>query len=199
MGVREPQPEPPRSGGRQVRGTSPGRHELGLPPAFVGLRRARQQPFSRRGCGRQVRGFLNVSPFVYSFVADHFQHLASLGIISLFSAGVTLLLKPRSGSGWSRTGRRGHRPSSVQTRRGKRRSLPATRRSSPPGGTQSLRPRSHTCPPSRRSGAGGECDPPKVQPTTLISAGRDALRVSAPKSSPSRRKQRAQTLSAPVS
>lgn len=33
-------------------------------------------------------GFLNVYPFIYSFVADHFQYLASLGPIVLFSAGV---------------------------------------------------------------------------------------------------------------
>jgi len=38
-------------------------------------------------------GFLNVNFFRYSFVADHFQYLASLGIITLFSAGATLLLR----------------------------------------------------------------------------------------------------------
>jgi len=37
-------------------------------------------------------GFLNVYPFRYSFVADHFQYLASLSIIALFSAGTALLL-----------------------------------------------------------------------------------------------------------
>ena len=42
-------------------------------------------------------GFLNVYPFVYSFVADHFQYLASLGIITLFSAGAALLLKRVNG------------------------------------------------------------------------------------------------------
>jgi protein O-mannosyl-transferase len=31
-------------------------------------------------------GFLNVYPFVYSFVADHFQYLASMSIIALFAA-----------------------------------------------------------------------------------------------------------------
>jgi tetratricopeptide (TPR) repeat protein len=31
-------------------------------------------------------GFFNVYPFVYSFVADHFQYLASLGLIALASA-----------------------------------------------------------------------------------------------------------------
>ncbi len=37
-------------------------------------------------------GFCNVYPFSYSFVADHFQYLASLGVITLASAGVALLL-----------------------------------------------------------------------------------------------------------
>ncbi len=36
-------------------------------------------------------GFFNVYPFLYSFVADHFQYLAGLGIITLFSAGVVTL------------------------------------------------------------------------------------------------------------
>ncbi len=37
-------------------------------------------------------GFFNVFPFVYSFVADHFQYLASVGVIALASAGAALLL-----------------------------------------------------------------------------------------------------------
>ncbi len=37
-------------------------------------------------------GFFNLYPFRYSFVADHFQYLASLGIITLASAGAALLL-----------------------------------------------------------------------------------------------------------
>jgi tetratricopeptide (TPR) repeat protein len=37
-----------------------------------------------------VLGFFNVYPFVYSFVADHFQYQASLAIIALASAGITL-------------------------------------------------------------------------------------------------------------
>jgi protein O-mannosyl-transferase len=51
-----------------------------------------------------VLGFINVYPFRYSFVADHFQYLAGLGIIVPFSAGIALLLRrlprlsPRSGS-----------------------------------------------------------------------------------------------------
>ena len=39
-----------------------------------------------------VLGFFNVFPFIYSFVADHFQYLASLGMITLASAGAALLL-----------------------------------------------------------------------------------------------------------
>jgi tetratricopeptide (TPR) repeat protein len=37
-------------------------------------------------------GFCNVYPFLFSFVADHFQYLASLGVITLASAGAALLL-----------------------------------------------------------------------------------------------------------
>jgi Flp pilus assembly protein TadD len=39
-----------------------------------------------------VLGFLNVYPFVFSFVADHFQYLASLGIIVAVSAAIAALL-----------------------------------------------------------------------------------------------------------
>jgi tetratricopeptide (TPR) repeat protein len=35
-------------------------------------------------------GFLNVYPFRYSYVADHFQYLASLGMIVLISAGAAI-------------------------------------------------------------------------------------------------------------
>ena len=38
-----------------------------------------------------VLGFVNVYPFIYSFVADHFQYLASIGIFALVGAGLTLL------------------------------------------------------------------------------------------------------------
>jgi tetratricopeptide (TPR) repeat protein len=37
-------------------------------------------------------GFCNIYPFIFSFVADHFQYLASLGIIALTSAGIAMLL-----------------------------------------------------------------------------------------------------------
>jgi tetratricopeptide (TPR) repeat protein len=39
-----------------------------------------------------VLGFLNVYPFIYSFVADHFQYLASLGMIVLAAAAVALAI-----------------------------------------------------------------------------------------------------------
>jgi tetratricopeptide (TPR) repeat protein len=46
-----------------------------------------------------VLGFLNVYPFLFSFVADHFQYLASLGVITVASAGIAVGLKrsPRWG------------------------------------------------------------------------------------------------------
>ncbi len=45
-------------------------------------------------------GFFNLYTFRYSLIADHYQYLASLGIITLFSAGVALLLK--CAEGWVR-------------------------------------------------------------------------------------------------
>jgi tetratricopeptide (TPR) repeat protein len=47
-----------------------------------------------------VLGFLNVYPFRYSLVADHFQYLASLGIIALAAAGIALLVE--LGQHWRR-------------------------------------------------------------------------------------------------
>lgn len=40
-------------------------------------------------------GFFDVYPFLFSFVADHFQYLASLGIIALAAAGTSRLLERR--------------------------------------------------------------------------------------------------------
>ncbi|MEO5960310.1 MAG: tetratricopeptide repeat protein, partial [Opitutaceae bacterium] len=40
-------------------------------------------------------GFVNVYPFVFSFVADHFQYLASLGIFALAGAALTLVFASR--------------------------------------------------------------------------------------------------------
>jgi tetratricopeptide (TPR) repeat protein len=49
-------------------------------------------------------GFFNVYPFIYSYVADHFQYLACLGPVTLLSAGVAALLSRSSpairGVGW---------------------------------------------------------------------------------------------------
>jgi len=39
-------------------------------------------------------GFANVYPMRYSFVADHFQYLASAGLIALAAAGLTKLFRP---------------------------------------------------------------------------------------------------------
>ena len=47
-------------------------------------------------------GFFNVYPFRYSFVADHFQYLASLGVIALAAAGAAGLLD-RYRVGWAAT------------------------------------------------------------------------------------------------
>src|SRR5439155_6958949 len=38
-------------------------------------------------------GFFNVYPFLFSFVADHFQYLASLGLITLIAAVMTLIFQ----------------------------------------------------------------------------------------------------------
>ncbi|MGA2798657.1 MAG: tetratricopeptide repeat protein, partial [Thermoguttaceae bacterium] len=38
-------------------------------------------------------GFCNVYPFIFSFVADHFQYLASLGVIALVSAGIMFFIE----------------------------------------------------------------------------------------------------------
>ena len=37
-------------------------------------------------------GFVNVYPFIYSFVADHFQYLACIGPLALIAAGTTIAL-----------------------------------------------------------------------------------------------------------
>ena len=37
-------------------------------------------------------GFIDIYPFVYSFVADHFQYLPSLGLFAAFGAGLALAL-----------------------------------------------------------------------------------------------------------
>ena len=43
-----------------------------------------------------VLGFFNVFPFLYSYVADHFQYLASLGIITLAAAAMAVAFGKRT-------------------------------------------------------------------------------------------------------
>ena len=72
----------------------------GLVAASVFLWRRRRQPWARAslfGCGYfvaallPVMGFFNVFYFRYSFVADHFQYLACIGLIALTaSAGAAM-------------------------------------------------------------------------------------------------------------
>jgi protein O-mannosyl-transferase len=58
------------------------------------LRRRRRGPLAGAlffvGTLFPVLGFCNVYPFVFSYVADHFQYLASLGVITLVAAGTAL-------------------------------------------------------------------------------------------------------------
>jgi len=53
-------------------------------------------------CGTLVPalGFVNVYPFVFSYVADHFQYLASLGIIVPVASGVTTVAERLTVSQW---------------------------------------------------------------------------------------------------
>jgi tetratricopeptide (TPR) repeat protein len=47
------------------------------------------------GVSLPALGYFNVLPHKYSFVADHFVYVASLGLITLFSAGVATLWRAR--------------------------------------------------------------------------------------------------------
>jgi tetratricopeptide (TPR) repeat protein len=47
-----------------------------------------------------VLGFLNVFPFKYSFVADHFQYLACIGPIVAASVGIHVLFRTIKGAQW---------------------------------------------------------------------------------------------------
>ena len=74
-----------------------------FPAGFVAVVAALWQMRARIGRGPLVAvlffagtlfpalGFLNVYPFRYSFVADHFQYLASVGLIALGAAGLSRL------------------------------------------------------------------------------------------------------------
>src|SRR5262249_54144786 len=66
---------------------------LGVTAALWFIRRKSRGPLAAWlffvGTLFPVLGFLNVYPFLYSYVADHFQYLASLGLIVLAAAGIT--------------------------------------------------------------------------------------------------------------
>lgn len=70
---------------------------------LVGWRRRDRAPLAAAllfgGMLFPVLGFVNVYPFVFSYVADHFQYLASIGMIAFLSAAATrgfaLLAWPR--------------------------------------------------------------------------------------------------------
>ena len=49
-------------------------------------------------------GFFNVYPFIFSYVADHFQYLASLGIIATVAVGIAVVLA--GATPWIRAGGR---------------------------------------------------------------------------------------------
>jgi Flp pilus assembly protein TadD len=79
---------------------------VALAVAGAMLWRLRRLPWCRAalfGCGffivalLPVLGFFDVYYFRYSYVADHFQYLASLGIIALVVAAVGIVLRQRSG------------------------------------------------------------------------------------------------------
>jgi tetratricopeptide (TPR) repeat protein len=48
-----------------------------------------------------VLGFVNVYPFVFSYVADHFQYLASLGLIAFFAGTAAYAFRILPWPGWS--------------------------------------------------------------------------------------------------
>jgi tetratricopeptide (TPR) repeat protein len=51
-----------------------------------------------------VLGFLDIYPFRYSYVADHFAYLASLGVIVPLSAGMAIAIERVSAPKWRRAG-----------------------------------------------------------------------------------------------
>jgi tetratricopeptide (TPR) repeat protein len=67
---------------------------LGLLAGLVWWQRQQRGPLAAAllfaGTLFPVLGFVNVFPFIFSYVADHFQYLASLAIFALAAAGLTL-------------------------------------------------------------------------------------------------------------
>jgi len=68
---------------------------LALLAALWAIRRRTRAPLAAMllfvGTLFPVLGFFNVYPFRFSFVADHFQYLPSMGMIALFAAGFVVL------------------------------------------------------------------------------------------------------------
>jgi tetratricopeptide (TPR) repeat protein len=66
---------------------------IGATVALVALRRKSRAPLAGWllfvGTLFPALGFLNVYPFIFSFVADHFQYLASLGLFALVAAAIS--------------------------------------------------------------------------------------------------------------
>lgn len=84
---------------------------VGLLVAVWTLRRRTRAPLAALllfvGTLFPALGFFNVYPFIYSFVADHFQYLASAAVITLVAAGVATHLSRAAGLaravGWTAT------------------------------------------------------------------------------------------------
>jgi tetratricopeptide (TPR) repeat protein len=66
---------------------------IGATVALAAIRRKSRGPLAAWllfvGTLFPALGFLNVYPFIFSFVADHFQYLASLGIFALVAAAIS--------------------------------------------------------------------------------------------------------------
>ncbi|HYK18427.1 MAG TPA: tetratricopeptide repeat protein [Bryobacteraceae bacterium] len=70
---------------------------LALAAAVCSAARRRRWPLAAflffAGTLFPVLGFLNVYPFIYSYVADHFQYLAGLGVIVPAASGIALAVR----------------------------------------------------------------------------------------------------------
>ena len=78
---------------------------LGLAAALIWLSRRQRGPLAGFlffvGTLVPALGFVNVYPFLFSYVADHFQYLASLGVIVPAASGLTVLARRTpSGPSW---------------------------------------------------------------------------------------------------
>lgn len=79
---------------------------VGLLAALVALRHRSRAPLAAGlifvGSLFPVLGFFNVFPFVFSYVADHFQYIPSIAIVALTCAGIARILdKMRAVAAWT--------------------------------------------------------------------------------------------------